>query len=453
MKRRIRNILFITFVLLFIIFGGYLILVAQGFVVDFGKLKIEKTGAIFLKFTPRDAALFMDGEEVKYARAGLLESGVIVKNLAPGEYHLKLSKDGYNDWEKNLEVRPGLIVSASEIRLWPVSPSAETLVEEGVRGFELTKKGVVYENESGRILFGTSTARGDEIHLTRRDSTFVVTKERGDYFLTDLENPRSAVNLSGLFNSLKQRQLALSGIVPVTNVFFHPFSPGKLLLTSRTSLYVIDTEKVQIEKLVTLEEIKSAALGGNDVFLVGGNDNLVIANLLLKTTLQGAALGPASEFRVNAAGTDIFILTPEGVLKIYRRSSGKVENLALDVKEFALSPEEKRIAVITTGNKLEVVYIEEWKGDVKIEAGKVLDVPTDLGRNLKKLSWPDIPNYVFLLSADSLIVQEVDPRTPANSHFFAEQVAEYEIDGKNLYLLKTTGELSVSATAGGVGPF
>jgi hypothetical protein len=450
MKRHIRNTLFAIFVLLFITLGGYLILHAQGFVVDFKELKIEKTGAIFLKFTPRDATLFIDGEETEYAQSGFLESsGVIIKNLAPGSYHLKLAKSEYHDWGKNLEVQSGIITSAGQIRLWPKKLPGETLKSEGVKNFWLTGGGIVYENNDAEITFDDFIIRGNQVFLSETRSKLLITKEEKDYFLIDLENPFSAVNLTHFFNSLKQRQLNLPGIIPVKDVFFHPFSPNKLIITSGTSLYTIDAKKVQIEKLVTLEKIKSAEISANDAFIIDENDNLVIINLLLKTSLGGTTeLGPVKDFRVDSDGTNVFILTPEDELKVHNRSSGKTGIFTTDVGEFAVSPEEKRVAIVTTDDKIEVIYVEEFKGDLKHEAGTITEIPASFQGNVKKLEWlVAFPNYVMFLEDNNLIVQEIDSRIPANSHLFLNKVIDYRIDDEKLYILKENGELTVFSIA------
>lgn len=440
MKRRIRNILFATFALFFVLAGGYLTLSAQGFVIDFQKLKIEKTGAIFLKSTPRDANLFINDQATEYSQ--------VIKNLAPGEYRLKLVKDGYHDWEKNLRVQSGLITAESQIKLWPKEPASETLIEGNVKNFWLTERGVAYEKSNGQIVFNDFMIRGSGVVLADPGSKFLITKEETDYFFIDLENPRSAVNLTHLFNSLKQRQLALPGIVPIRKVFFHPFSPNKLVVTSETSLYTIDVNKIQIEKIVTLGEIKLVALGTNDAFLVNEEDNLIVVNLLLKTSLGGAVkLGPIEDFKIKSDGMNVFILTPEKELKIYRRSSGQTELLEKNVREFEISPEEKRIAILTSDGKLKISYPEEFRGDVKYEAGTTVEIPVNFGPETEKPNWFDLfPNYLALLENKRLIAQETDERVPANSHTFADGVLNYKIKDKKIYTLQESGELLVYDT-------
>ncbi len=425
--------------------------IAQGFVVNFKEFKIEKTGAIFLKFTPRDAVLSINDEETDLTQKGIIDlSGVMIKNLAPGPYRLKISKKDYYDWEKNLEVQSGLITSESQIRLWPKKFPDEILIEKEVKNFWLTKEGVIYENKDNQIFFNDSVIRG-KVFLSDAYSKFLITRDANNYFLIDLENPRSAVNLTHLFNSLKQRQLALPGVVPLTNIFFHPFSPNKIVAVSETSLYTIDVKKIQIEKIITIEKIKLIKLGTNDAFILDNDGKLVIINLLLKTSLsEPVKLGSVESFNVGSNDTNLLILTPKKELRVYERSSGKTKTLTNDVKLFEVSPEEKRIAVLTTDNKLKIVYLKKLEGDLKYEAGTVVEIPAAPHQNAEKLSWfADFPNYTVFLDNNKLIIQEIDEREPVNSyHFSEEKILDYKIKGKKIYFLKENGELTVCAIAG-----
>ncbi len=452
MKRRLRNILFAVFVLLFMILGGYLVFIAQGFVVNFKELKIEKTGAIFLKFTPRDAVLSVNGEETDFTQSGLLgTSGLIIKNLAPGEYRLKISKDGYYDWEKNLEVRSGLIASESRVSLWPETLPDRAPLTDGASRFWLTGKGIVHKNADNRLIFGGITIRGNDVVLAVAESEILITKEGNDHFLIDLNEPRSAVNLTHLFNSLKQRQLALSGTDPIVDVFFHPFSSNKIAITSETSLYTIDTKKVRIDKLVTLDQIKSATLSLSNAFLLDNDSNLIIVNLLLQTSLaETAKIEPAREFVASSDGMNVFVLTPGGGVEVYRRATGKTETLLSGIREFRVSPEEKRIAAITNDNKLVVVYLETYESDVKNEAGMIVEINDSFRTNISHIGWlADSPNYLLFLEGNDLIVQEIDSRTPQNRYLLQGGVLNYETEGKEIYILKDNGELTSFSTVAG----
>ncbi len=447
MKIKVRKALFYGFLITFLIAGSYLLMTAQGWVIDINNLSIVKTGALFLKFSPNDAVPTINNKKPQHTSSGLIQSGILIKNLTPGNYAVKLSKSGYKDWRKNLVVESGLITAASQIKLWPDNVYAETIITEQIKDFWLTNKGVVYQRYDNKIIFNGSVLRGENIVLADQKSKFLITTENQNHFLINLDNPLSAINLSHLFNSLKQRQLSLPGTVPIIKVFIHPFSPNKLLITSPTSLYSLDSKKIQLEKFITMERVKTANISNNEAFLTDQDNNLIVVNLLLKTTAQyPLQITSLSDVSINPSGTKVFILTTDRGLILYNRSSQTFTPIAENIKEFYLSPTEKRIALVTNDNKLNIFYLNDYQSDLKYQAGTVTEITPPTGgykeQEIKGFSWiPKTLNYSLVFWGEDLIVNELDIRTPINFHALFNEVKTYALVQKNLYVLKKNGDL------------
>ena len=447
MKTKARKILFYGFLIVFLIASSYLLITAQGWVIDINNLSIVKTGALFLKFSPDDATPTIDNKKPQHISSGLIQSGILIKNLTPGNYAVKLSKSGYKDWRKNLVVKSGLITFASQIKLWPDNIYAETIITKQVKNFWLTNKGVVYQQYDNKIIFNGLILRGENIILANQESKFLITSENQNYFLINLDDPLPVINLSHLFNSLKQRQLSLPGTIPIIKVFIHPFSPNKLLITSPTSLYSLDLKKIQLEKLVTMERIKTVNLSNNEAILTDQDNNLIIVNLLLKTTSQyPLQITSLSDVSINPRGTKVFILTANRELVFYNRSSQTFISIAKNIKEFYLSPTEKRIALVTNDNKLNIFYLNDYQSDLKYQAGTETEITSPTGeykeQEIKGFSWiPKILNYSLVFWGEDLIVNELDIRIPINSHTLFNEVKTYSLVQKTLYILKKNGDL------------
>ncbi|MCP6720350.1 MAG: hypothetical protein KJI72_03490 [Patescibacteria group bacterium] len=447
MKRRIRNTLFAIFVSLFFVVGGYLTLTAQGWVVDINNLSIVKTGALFLKFSPDDAIPTINDKIPQHISSGLIQSGILIKNLTPGNYVVKLSKSGYEDWVKNLSVKSGLVTAASQIKLWPNNISVEPIITEQIKNFWPTNKGVIYQKDDNKIIFDKLVLRGKSVVLANQESKLIITTEDKNYFLINLDTPLTAINLSHLFNSLKQRQLSLPGTVPIAKIFVHPFSPNKLLITSSTSLYSLDLKKIQLEKLVTMERIKTVNLSNNEAFLTDQDNNLIIVSLLLKTTSQyPLKIISLSDVSINPNGTKVFILTADGGLVLYNRSSQTFTPIAENIKEFYLSPKEKRVALITNDNKLNIFYLSNYQSDLRYQASTVTEIPLPVDgqerQEIKEFSWiPKTLNYSLIFLDENLMVNELDTRAPTNHHTLFTEVKKYFLVRKDLYVLRKNGDL------------
>jgi len=73
---------------------------------------------------PQDSVkIFVNGAETKnnLSVKGLFKKEYIIYNLLPQTYEIKIRKDGYWDWEKNLSVLPGIITYAQPLLL-PENP-------------------------------------------------------------------------------------------------------------------------------------------------------------------------------------------------------------------------------------------------------------------------------------------------------------------------------------------
>ncbi|MEK7086903.1 MAG: hypothetical protein AAB935_01450, partial [Patescibacteria group bacterium] len=99
MQNKTRQIVFYFFVATFLMVSAYLLLTAYGFILDVNNFTLTKTGGLFLKFKPEDATLKINGKPRKFS-AGLINQGVLIKNLVPHSYKITLSKKDFADWNK-----------------------------------------------------------------------------------------------------------------------------------------------------------------------------------------------------------------------------------------------------------------------------------------------------------------------------------------------------------------
>jgi len=435
MNLKTRRFLFLFFLVVFFIVGTYLTLRAQGLILDLKHLRVVKTGGLFLKYSPTDARLYLNGKKPKNASAGLFESGVLIKDLLPGTYSIRVEKDGWSTWEKNLTVKPGFITSASQIQLFPQKFSAEKIAGDGMKNFYLTASGIVLKNKNNNLVFNDLTLRGNGEPLTEPNSKIIITREKNTFFLTDLDTPKTAINLNQLFNSLKQRQLGLPGEVPIKDVIPHPFSLQKVLVLTQTSLYALDFKKLALEILAAVPKIESYSKSNSEVFLWDG-ENLNTVNLLLKVKSVYPLPGNDLRLLVGESGK-IFILDGLGKLYSYNRSAATSTLLTENVKDIVLSPEEKRAALLGIDGSLELFYLHDYQSDIEHKAfTKDTLLSAQAENEIKDLTWLPKSNYLAAIFGGNLWVTETDARDHVNAAAIVEGVEKYFTAGSNLYFLK-----------------
>jgi hypothetical protein len=87
-----------------------------------GKVELKGTGILVAKSIPDGAEVFVDGK-LKTATDNTI-------NLPPGQYDVKIFKDGYLPWEKRIKVDTE-VVSNAEALLIPNAPKLESITDLG----------------------------------------------------------------------------------------------------------------------------------------------------------------------------------------------------------------------------------------------------------------------------------------------------------------------------------
>ncbi|HEX7455970.1 MAG TPA: PEGA domain-containing protein [Candidatus Nanoarchaeia archaeon] len=115
-----------------------IVLYAQGYRPNFKEKSIEATGIVSIKSTPNQARVFIDGEEKG-------TTNIDIPDLKPGKYTIKIVKEGFSNWEKNVDVTKEN-VNLIQALLFPVAPSLRALTFTGVNNPLVSPngKGIVF---------------------------------------------------------------------------------------------------------------------------------------------------------------------------------------------------------------------------------------------------------------------------------------------------------------------
>ncbi len=101
------------------------ILYGKGYQFGFGKggPEVTDTGLLVATSTPDGAQVLIDGHLTTATNNTI--------NLAPGSYDIKIQKDGYFPWEKQLQVQKEVVTKAAAL-LFPKAPKLENITNSGV---------------------------------------------------------------------------------------------------------------------------------------------------------------------------------------------------------------------------------------------------------------------------------------------------------------------------------
>ncbi len=132
MKLKTRRMLLLACTILFFLIFPIVLLQSLGYRYDSKERKLVRTGIIYLTATPQDnIKIFIDGKEEtdNLSIKGIFNKEYALYNLIPQTYDIRVSKDGYSTWEKNLPVTPGLNTYARPLLL-TLNPAKNLLFED-----------------------------------------------------------------------------------------------------------------------------------------------------------------------------------------------------------------------------------------------------------------------------------------------------------------------------------
>lgn len=124
MHLRTRRWLVLALALIFLVLSPLLILYGLGYKYNWQKNRLEKTGVFFIKSFPKDAEIYLDG-----ARQPKTTPTQITR-LLPKIYEVKIAKNGFLPWTKNLAIQSQTATFIEDVSLIYEQPKT-TAVAKG----------------------------------------------------------------------------------------------------------------------------------------------------------------------------------------------------------------------------------------------------------------------------------------------------------------------------------
>ncbi len=101
----------LVFIAAFFIIAPLLVLYTSGYRYDFNAGIIKETGAISIDVLPKNAVAYLNDQKLD------IKIPIRLKNVTPGKYKIKITADGFYDWEKDVQVENMQTVYIKEIKL------------------------------------------------------------------------------------------------------------------------------------------------------------------------------------------------------------------------------------------------------------------------------------------------------------------------------------------------
>ncbi len=194
-NKKLKIYLYVCITIFFVLLAVVLFY-SFGYKYDIKEKEAIRTGAIIIKSIPEDVDIYINDDFFENSNVlnTLLTGYVKIENLNSGGYNVKIKKDEYFDWEKNINVNGGYITELKNIVLLKNNYEKNILLDDIEINLNTNniwsndgKDKVVYRNRNNLNLFDiNSNSKSDQIKIIANFDNAPFNKNNLDFNLDDI---------------------------------------------------------------------------------------------------------------------------------------------------------------------------------------------------------------------------------------------------------------------------
>jgi hypothetical protein len=443
MNIRTRRVIMIAFILAFFIIGPILLFYASGYRFDLKREKVIKTGTLMLEAKDvKKANLYINNDLYEEP----FSDKVFIYNLLPGDYQVRLEKNGYYSWEKKISIHSNLTTFIKNIVLFKkeiplqiisgqivslsISPDYQEVVYLLNSGdfWELYK----YNPNTKENIFLARFSPGNKANLSfAASSKKVLLNIDNRYSIFDVENQKNGPDLNEIIN------------LKIQNLKWDNQSDNLLYAFYKNAIYSVDIFNKKSEKVFEVKDSKISSefyIEGKDIFYITlekEKNILYKYNLNFSTTKKILELSKSTNYQfIKSTNNYIGLIDLDQqklhLIKKLNTDSEVSINEADPIKEFnakaaSWDKNEKQLLMY---NDFEIYIYNPETGEENII--------NRYGQIIKKADWYPNLSYIAIQFEDSL--QMIDLEITNGTHAVTELITSGKIldfyldaDGKNIY--------------------
>ena len=428
-----RRVFFWIFAILFLLTTPVAILYSQGYRFNQYQGIFIHSGSITVKSIPSNPSIYLNGELQPSGRLDMINNSTTLNGLRPGTYNLRVTADGYGDWEKNVEVHSGVSTEFWNIFLPQKNYSPKELnAEETQRYFPSPfGKKVAYSKKNAENLEIWS------LDMKTNEPTLIFSKPELD-FSTDLkENAEWDSNEQMLIAPVRssekkdflvldsenaQAPIFLSEMTSLSNLDRARWSPDNqeaIFFTaapedgSTQNLYRIDLGIKNTE--IISENVKTYDLSGKTIYCLKQGDIIYKTDLNGKSekqiTLEAISFSRESrQSRLIVYDENRQVVISESG-EFFVHNNGLTETLKKigdDVLGAQFSDDGKKL-LYWSNNEIEVLYLRAWDVQPRRSESEIQQI-IRFSTPIKNVFWYRDYEHIFFSTQNKLKIAELDPR-------------------------------------------
>ena len=429
-----RRFLLFCIIFIFLCAAPLVIFYARGYRFDLHNLEFTKTGTLSVKTAPSGADIYLDGKI--YPKA----SPAKIDGLKPKDYALRVTREGYQDWQASFTIKPELVTSATHIILFPQQLEEKNIISGSIDNFALSpdQQKIIYNIAKGEkrglwiFYFGTEenikisdiyfedfdwSGNGQKIILKRKEESGL------RYGLLDL-------GASGtLKNNPKIQDLASLVRDPIEKISWSPDNSQRLFILAKDNLYEADLGKPAISLLQ--KNVQTYAFHAYGLLWVQKDQkNVFLAAQdyrLLNRPEIITALPKRETYKIIPSPGKIALLLDHD---LYFVEDGALVKIAEAVEDASWSPDNKRLLYFNA-HQINSYYLKDATNSVLTRDSRILE----------NINWWPRSQYVVFVSKEKL--KFIDAAPEMNSHWITEikntkvpqTKIQWDKNSKNIFLV------------------
>lgn len=446
-----RRKVFYGMVVVFATLTPLLLLYSKGYIVDLGNRSFVPTGGIFIKTIQSGTRVLIDADFKR--ETSFIAHGVLVTDLLPKRYVLRVEKDGYQSWQKSVRVTEGEVLEFRNVFLPPatVMPSLifntrkqlparlVGLAGRGELGLEVGNPGsastVFIVNPETRI------ARTNLIKVNRwlwddkAEEIIIGRQAQGKtiwFRLPSLSNP-----------DVKEERITFKGLpagFSAESLWPHPENPGEFYFFAGGSLFLQGQASVPVP---IAEKIQSYAVTAEHIYFISDNGFFVESDLeggnVKVLGRKGLFIDKEKPVRVIASlSGNVAVLDSSGGLFVYRPGADAELNIiAGNVTSVDFDGKDERM-LFTDSRRLWIYWLKDNRTqpfDIGGTKKQIFSSSDDIGQAYLNLEG----TYAFFSTKNGIYMTEVDSRADTNIYQLVHTAVDsFVVDKKemNIYWTK-----------------
>ncbi len=420
MSLNFRRFLFALFVIIFIVAGTIIIYYTKGYRVDFSNFSIVKTGGVYIESNVSGFQIDL-GKTTYNDQSGLFKKSTLISGILPKKYSLTIKKNGYNDYEKNIEVFPSQVFRLFNVLLVPktITPYSSTTNISGDFIVDALSNKVITLNKDKNIYylydFSSASATSSPINITSKISQILKQKITSIRLNPQKDNDFIIKTAKGLYQvdlTAKNSSLIQSGNVDLVNI-------------QNNNLYAL------VENVIPKKSINSTS----------SPSKIITYDLSLNSKVSEFNLpyNASSVVQFEPINNIIMILLSDGSLYAYDFSGNQLYQVAHSARMFSVSDDKNKIFFQDMDGKSFVYTFDNEK--------QFLDAPQNISIGLKLVDalhvnqvwWYPDSFHLILEYPDKITIAEVTQKNPNESFSLVNSFdnAFYSSSDKILYTIKS----------------